>query len=94
MSRVAIYGGGGSPYNHAAILAQAGHKVRFTVFALFLGTALAITLKVIDGQVFTMGVLMALATAALGGGVRPHSATASPTISPLNPAAGGVAFSE
>ena len=29
MSRVAIYGGGGSPYNHAAILAQAGHEVRF-----------------------------------------------------------------
>jgi hypothetical protein len=29
MSRVAIYGGGGSPYNHAAILAEAGHDVRF-----------------------------------------------------------------
>jgi hypothetical protein len=29
MARVALYGAGGSPYNHAAILAQAGHDVAF-----------------------------------------------------------------
>ncbi|HEY0249042.1 MAG TPA: BPL-N domain-containing protein [Gryllotalpicola sp.] len=29
MARVALYGGGGSPYNHAAILAAAGHEVAF-----------------------------------------------------------------
>lgn len=32
MARIAMYGSGGSPYNHAAILAQAGHEVSF-VFA-------------------------------------------------------------
>jgi hypothetical protein len=29
MARVALYGAGGSPYNHAAILARAGHRVAF-----------------------------------------------------------------
>jgi hypothetical protein len=29
MARVALYGAGGSPYNHAAILAAAGHEVSF-----------------------------------------------------------------
>ena len=32
MARVAIYGHAGGPYNHAAILASAGHEVSF-VFA-------------------------------------------------------------
>lgn len=29
MSTVAVYGGGGAPYNHAAVLARAGHRVEF-----------------------------------------------------------------
>jgi hypothetical protein len=29
MARVALYGAGGSPYNHAAVLAAAGHQVSF-----------------------------------------------------------------
>jgi hypothetical protein len=29
MARVALYGSGGSPYHHAAILAEAGHRVSF-----------------------------------------------------------------
>jgi glutamine amidotransferase-like uncharacterized protein len=29
MARVALYGSGGAPYHHAAILAQAGHRVSF-----------------------------------------------------------------
>lgn len=29
MAHVALYGGGGSPYNHARILAQAGHRIAF-----------------------------------------------------------------
>jgi hypothetical protein len=29
MARIALYGGGGAPYHHAAILARAGHRVSF-----------------------------------------------------------------
>jgi glutamine amidotransferase-like uncharacterized protein len=31
MARVALYGAGGAPYHHAAILAQAGHRVSFVL---------------------------------------------------------------
>ena len=40
MARVALYGGGGSPYNHAAILARAGHETAFVFAADMLEGAL------------------------------------------------------
>lgn len=40
MARVALYGGGGSPYNHAAILARAGHETAFVYPADILAGAL------------------------------------------------------
>ncbi len=40
MARVALYGGGGSPYNHAAILARAGHETAFVFAADILSGAL------------------------------------------------------
>lgn len=40
MARIALYGGGGSPYNHAAILAQAGHSTAFVFGADILAGAL------------------------------------------------------
>jgi hypothetical protein len=40
MARVALYGAGGAPYNHAAILAEAGHEVRFVFPADIIAGAL------------------------------------------------------
>ncbi|GIH21198.1 BPL-N domain-containing protein [Rugosimonospora africana] len=41
MARIALYGAGGSPYHHAAILARAGHAVAFVFPADIIGGALA-----------------------------------------------------
>ncbi|MCU1478709.1 MAG: hypothetical protein JWQ64_3402 [Subtercola sp.] len=41
MARVALYGGGGAPFNHAAILAAAGHEVEFVFPVDILAGALA-----------------------------------------------------
>jgi glutamine amidotransferase-like uncharacterized protein len=40
-ARVALYGGGGSPFNHAAVFAQAGYEVDFVFPVDVLGGALA-----------------------------------------------------
>jgi hypothetical protein len=40
MSRIALYAGGGAPYNHAAILARAGHEIEFVYAADIVAGAL------------------------------------------------------
>lgn len=41
MSRIALYAGGGAPYNHAAVLARAGHEIEFVFPADIVAGALA-----------------------------------------------------
>jgi hypothetical protein len=41
MARIALYGSGGSPYNHAAVLARAGHDIAFVFPQDITGGALA-----------------------------------------------------
>ena len=51
MARIALYGAGGAPYNHAAILAGAGHEVKF----IFPADIVAGALSAFDGFVMPGG---------------------------------------